>query len=469
MIRKQPKSYNKSIYLRSSFINTIFLRIISSLINYIVSSSLGYVRNLIAYFIRYYCYTIMLNLLHDVHVNSVLSCFNSLVCKTYHFFNKNALVYVLSFGLFGCLYLDSYQELIYNTYYLMSFICFYNFYVKNKWLQSSYPLLHTIVNYIFLLILIYLTYSIFINIYDIYLSFFRDLQEIICNYILKMLSATLKTSDKGPSPVGGGGEDPGKRPGQGDFYGCGPDKTSDHEDNDSYNDDGDDYDDDNDNDKDNDNDNSGNNDSADNNGDNTNNWDDNCDNSNKAHDSLDGHKVTKPRRSNIKYTAGSRPDELEQWEKDDLIKTNRKTANKKHQQTAKYKETKAKYNATSVGKRVSKESTERYEKSSFGQENRKKQRRTEKAKLLSRETTKKYYDTHKEKMAEKIANRSDDYKLKQSEASKKRYRDNLVEKRLENKERATKRRKEETTEQREARLTYLREYYKKKREEKKKK
>ena len=263
---------------------------------------------------------------------------------------------------------------------------------------------------------------------------------------------TWKPSSKGPSPAGGGGEDPGKRPGGEKPSGCGSDKTSDNEGSDYYDEhddsEGSDYDDEHD--------------------DNSNNCSDNHNSGNDYIDNLDSDQVTKPRGPNIKYAAGSKPGELEQWEKDDISKASRKAASKRHQQTEKYKITKAKYKASSVGKRVTEESTERYKKSSLGQETMKTYRGTEQAKLSARKRSKKHYETHPEKVAEKIAKRSDDYKSKQSEANKKRYHENIVKSRLDNKEKAAKRRKMETPEQREARLAYLKEYHKKKKEEKKK-
>ena len=115
-------------------------------------------------------------------------------------------------------------------------------YSNNNTIKTKYPLLNIFVTIVLAGLLLIIVYLIIENMNVILDITMHELNKILLDFILKMISVRPrgpqdntyhgdlgdKSSGGGPAPAGGGGQDPGKGPGGNKGPGCGPDKVNDY-------------------------------------------------------------------------------------------------------------------------------------------------------------------------------------------------------------------------------------------------
>ena len=235
--------------------------------------------------------------------------YSFLSCIHFFFYTHTNLILkflycILFFAVFGN---PTYTVYLWNIYiFTISFICVVDFtvrYLNNKEFKLRYPLLNLFIVIVLAICLIILAYSILENFYILLDLAMYAISEIITGFIAKMLSASPRPSNpSGPGPVGGGGEDPGKRPGGGPGpFGCGGDKSTDY---DSASDE-------------------------------------------DSQDNSTNNQHNEPKKgTRFKYTGGSVPGEPEQWEIDEEKKMRKRASSNKYAKSIKGKEAKAAYKAS---------------------------------------------------------------------------------------------------------------------------
>ena len=193
------------------------------------------IQNLISKHFDYYTSSFLqrsINIEDGSHFHLIVVQLHVLLCN-----HKNIIlgflsgILLLSFSLPNHIFTTT----LWNLYLLiLGFVCILDFsysYLKENTIKIKYPLLDLFITIVLAICLIIIAYLILENINTLLDITMHVISKIITDFIYKMMSFSPRPSNpSGPGPVGGGGEDPGKRPGgKPGPFGCGSDKSTDYD------------------------------------------------------------------------------------------------------------------------------------------------------------------------------------------------------------------------------------------------
>ena len=431
----ERKLYGGEIYSveikQSNLISLLYCLNLNTLLNNIFNYIFNKLYYILIYKVKSYLISIIEDIILDIYnkyFKVFILRFIKLAYDMFSIFYTNKIVYSLIYlslfiGLTSLFYI--YKPELCNMYIIYNLLNIYVSYIllliyislliyincMHNDFENKYPFTYRLLNIICILGILSCIFSISLSLYSILEVIYhisRGILDKLLHYIYKMMVLPPQKpggydgnqgGNHGPAPAGGGGKPPGKGP-NGNPNKGGTDKPdvpiSEEE------------------------------------------KEEESDLSMENND-----KIAKSHGTRVKFTGGFKAqDGMEQWEKDDISRENKRIANKKYKSSAKYKETMRNYRKSEKGKEIMKQTQERYQNSEQGKKVRAEYSKSEKgkeviAKYNKSEKRKKgraeYRNSEKGKISQRLINQRYYAKKKLEKEKEKENKDNKKDKKDEKK------------------------------------